>query len=219
MKRTIRAIAFDGNGVLYYRNAEVSTSVVNFVQGQGVKLPADAEEIYVKLMKEAFGGTMSRKEMIEAITDHWGITSPQERELVANAITQFSRDIHIYPGVLETLQRLRELGITTGVITNTFQSSQEKWNWFEKHKIAPYLDRMISSIEVGVAKPDPAIYRLYAEMCGLPPEQVAFVGHDLQELQGAQAAGLKALAFSPDQPGTFEPEFFDFPELISLIQG
>jgi HAD superfamily hydrolase (TIGR01509 family) len=218
VKRTIRSVAFDANGVIYYRNAEVSASVVDFIQAKGIELPTDAESMYVELMNEAFNGTMSREEMVEAITSRWGITDPAKRRLVASSIAAYSREIHLYPGVPETLKRLRELGIGTGVITNTFQSSQEKWAWFEQHNIAPYLDRMISSIEVGVAKPEPAIYTLYAEKCGLRPEEIAFVGHDLNELRGAQEAGMKGLAFRPDQPGTFEPEFYDFPDLVTLIQ-
>ena len=65
MKRTIRSVAFDANGVIYYRNAEVSASVVDFIQAKGIVLPTDAESMYVKLMNEAFSSAMSREEMVE----------------------------------------------------------------------------------------------------------------------------------------------------------
>ena len=139
------------------------------------------------------------------------------RQRVAEEIIAASRAIHLYPGVLSTLARLRRLGIMTGVITNTFQSSAEKWRWFTEHGLAPYLDRILSSSEVGLVKPDPAIYQLYVAECGLCPEEVAFVGHDLEELEGARAAGLLALAFRPDRSGVFQPEFYDFPALLPLI--
>lgn len=213
----IRAVAFDANGVLYYRDNEVVDSVLGAAREHGLALPKDAREQYVALMNQAFGGKMTRQEMIEAILDGWGLTDRAERQALAEAIAAASRTIRLYPGVLPTLARLRELGISAGVITNTFQSADEKWLWFERHGITPYLQRIISSIEAGVAKPAPAIYLKYVEACGLTPGEVAFVGHDLDELRGAERAGLLGLAFRPDRPGAFRPEFEDFTELPRLI--
>lgn len=213
----VRSVAFDANGVLYYRDAEVVDTVLEETRGRGLRLPPDARERYVELMNDAFRGSLTREEMVERILDRWEVEGPADRAAVAGAITAASRVIRIYPGVTETLARLRARGIGTGVITNTFQSSEEKWMWFRKHGLAPFLERIISSIEAGVAKPAPAIYLKYVEECGLRPEQVAFVGHDLDELRGAQSAGLVCLAFRPDQPGTFLPEFYDFTELPALL--
>ncbi|MGE5573339.1 MAG: HAD family hydrolase [Bacteroidota bacterium] len=213
----IRSVAFDGNGVLYYRDSEVVDSVIASARERGLTLPDDARQRYTHLMHEAFRGSMTREQMVEAILDSWNVSEPEHRSALADAITRASRTIRLYPGVIPTLARLKQLGIGTGVITNTFQSSEEKWLWFRTQGIASYLDRIISSIEVGVAKPDPAIYALYVQACGLRPEEVAFVGHDLGELYGAQQAGLVCLAFRPDQPGVFEPEFFNFADLVPLI--
>ena len=51
MKRTIRSVAFDANGVIYYRNAEVSASVVDFIQAKGIVLPTDAESMATCIVK------------------------------------------------------------------------------------------------------------------------------------------------------------------------
>ncbi|MGE5623668.1 MAG: HAD family hydrolase [Methanocella sp.] len=213
----IRSVAFDANGVLYYRDTEVVDTVVDAARARGIKLPPNARELYVDLMNVAFRGTLSREAMIERILESWQVEAESERQAVAAAITAASRVIRIYPGVVETLARLRALGIGTGVITNSFQSAEEKWMWFRNHGLAPHLERIISSIEAGVAKPAPAIYLKYVEECGLTPGEVAFVGHDLGELKGAEKAGLVCLAFRPDQPGTFLPEFHDFRELPRLL--
>lgn len=213
----IRSVAFDANGVLYYRDIDVVDSVITAAHDGGMALPEDAKARYETLMRQAFNGEITREQMVEAILDSWDLTAPAHRQAVAGTIVSASRTIRLYPVVLETLARLRRLGIGTGVITNTFQSSAEKWQWFAKHGIAPYLERIVSSTEVGLAKPDPAIYQLYVKECGLSPEQVAFVGHDLDELKGAQRAGLIGLAFRPDKPGQFEPEFDDFTDLPTLI--
>ena len=213
----ICSVAFDANGVLYYRDTDVVDSVIAAAHDGGMVLPEDAKALYETMMRQAFNGEITREQMVEAILDSWDLTAPAHRQAMGEAIVSASRTIRLYPGVLETLARLRRLGIGTGVITNTFQSAAEKWQWFAKHGIASYLERIISSTEVGLAKPDPAIYQLYVKECGLCPEQVAFVGHDLDELQGAQRAGLIGLAFRPDKSGVFAPEFDDFDALPTLI--
>ena len=213
----IRGVAFDANGVLYYREVDVVEGVMAAAAARGLVLPADARKSYKEITNRAMGGSMTREQMIRAILDAWGLFEPEERQRVAEEIVAASRAIHLYPGVLSTLARLRQLGISVGVITNTFQSAAEKWRWFTEYGLAPYLDRIIASSEVGLVKPDPAIYRLYVTECGLCPEEVAFVGHDLEELEGARRAGLLALAFRPDRPGIFRPEFHDFPALLPLI--
>ena len=48
---------------------------------------------------------------------------------------------------------------------------------------------MISG-EVGLRKPDPAIYTLAAERLGLPPTQVVFVDDLAPNVRGAAAVGM-----------------------------
>lgn len=48
---------------------------------------------------------------------------------------------------------------------------------------------MISG-EVGLRKPDPAIYALAAERLGLPPEQIVFVDDLAANVRGAVRAGM-----------------------------
>ena len=213
----IRSVAFDANGVLYYRDNDIFTSIAATAQGAGIVLPPDFEAKYMALMKKNSGGGASTKVITESVLDSWEIRDSQNRQTLAAAIVAASREIKLFPEVLPTLVRLKELGIDTGVITNTLQTTAQKWSWFEEHGIAPYLDRIISSVDVGVTKPDPLIYNKYIEDCGCLPEEIAFVGHETAELRGAKLAGLKCLAFRPDQPGLVKPEFNSFSDLLKLI--
>lgn len=56
-------------------------------------------------------------------------------------------------------------------------------------------DAVIISCEVGLAKPDPAIYRLSLEQLGLPASEVLFVDDRVDNLAGAAAVGLRTLHF------------------------
>jgi putative hydrolase of the HAD superfamily len=51
----------------------------------------------------------------------------------------------------------------------------------------------------GVAKPDPQIFERALERLAVAPEQALFVGDSLkQDVYGAQAAGLRAILFDPE---------------------
>jgi len=60
-------------------------------------------------------------------------------------------------------------------------------------------DAVVISCEVGMVKPDPAIYRLCLERIGLPASEVLFVDDRADNLAAASVAGLRTLHFEgPD---------------------
>ena len=62
-------------------------------------------------------------------------------------------------------------------------------------------DAIICSAEVGMAKPEPGIYRLAADRVGLPPDACLFVDDYERNIEGAEAAGMRALLYRVDQIG------------------
>jgi len=57
------------------------------------------------------------------------------------------------------------------------------------------MDLIIISAEEGVAKPDPRIYERAAERLGIAPHRAVFVDDMLENVRGAQAAGMRAVHF------------------------
>jgi len=60
-------------------------------------------------------------------------------------------------------------------------------------------DEVICSAEVGLAKPDPAIYRLAAERLGLAPAACVFVDDHEPNVQAAREVGMAAVLFRIDR--------------------
>lgn len=57
---------------------------------------------------------------------------------------------------------------------------------------------VVDSARVGIAKPDPAIFRLALDVLGLPPERLIHVGDSAAaDVAGAEAAGIRALHLDP----------------------
>lgn len=93
----------------------------------------------------------------------------------------------------------------TGLLSNAWSDTRQKLAEF--WHIEDAFDEIVLSAEVGLAKPDPQIYALAVEKLGIKPEETVLVDDSLENLAGAQAAGLTAVQFhSTAQVGT---ELFD----------
>lgn len=58
---------------------------------------------------------------------------------------------------------------------------------------AAFVDAVVSSAEVGVAKPEPQIYLAAAEQAGVPVERCLFVDDALPNVEAARALGMGGL--------------------------
>src|SRR5438046_3158146 len=69
--------------------------------------------------------------------------------------------------------------------------------------VAPLLETCVYSIEVGVCKPDPLIYKIACSRLDVSPEECLYVGDGgSQELTGARAVGMTAIRLAaPDLAG------------------
>ncbi|MFE3452211.1 HAD family hydrolase [Nonomuraea sp. NPDC059194] len=59
-----------------------------------------------------------------------------------------------------------------------------------------FADAVVSSARVGLAKPDPRIYELAAEVAGVAPERCLFVDDRLENVEAARALGMAGVHFT-----------------------
>jgi putative hydrolase of the HAD superfamily len=70
----------------------------------------------------------------------------------------------------------------------------------EEWKIDDAFDRLVISAEIGMVKPDLQIYQWVIAELGVDASQAVFVDDFIQNIEGANAAGMKTIHFqSPDQ--------------------
>ena len=99
-----------------------------------------------------------------------------------------------YPEVPEALARLRDGGARLAVVSNWDVSLHEV---LERTRLRPLVDAVVISAELGVAKPDPAIFRAALERLGASADGALHVGDSLEhDVAGARAAGLDAVLVS-----------------------
>lgn len=60
--------------------------------------------------------------------------------------------------------------------------------------LRPYCDIVVVSGDVGVHKPDPALFKYTADKLGLKTGECVYVGdHPVNDIQGALESGMKAI--------------------------
>jgi putative hydrolase of the HAD superfamily len=103
-----------------------------------------------------------------------------------------------YPDAPPALARLREAGMRLVVVSNWDVSLHER---LEDAGIASCVDGAIASAELGVAKPDPAIFAHALTMAGVPGAEAVHVGDSpVEDVAGARAAGIEPVLLRRDRP-------------------
>jgi HAD superfamily hydrolase (TIGR01509 family) len=105
------------------------------------------------------------------------------------------------PGVVGVLSELQRAGLRLAVLTDSEHPAARVGLTLETLGIKQFFSAVVSSRDLGATKPDPATYRAAATALSLPIEACAFVGHDEEELRGAEAAGMCPVAVQATQGG------------------
>jgi putative hydrolase of the HAD superfamily len=109
-----------------------------------------------------------------------------------------------YPEVVATLETWRERGVRRVVASNWDVSLHEV---LETTGLAPLLDGVVTSAELGVAKPDPRLLHAALELAGAAPADALHVGDSVEhDVGAARAAGVAvALVARPGEPALDAP--------------
>lgn len=93
--------------------------------------------------------------------------------------------------MVEFCRSLRRRGLRTGLLTNNAKEFEEFWR--PLLPLDELFDDVVDSSEVGLRKPNPAIYRLALERLGVAPEEAAFVDDAPGNVAGAEAVGIASV--------------------------
>ncbi|MEO6125258.1 MAG: HAD family hydrolase [Ilumatobacteraceae bacterium] len=100
---------------------------------------------------------------------------------------------------IATIATLAAGGVSIGVVSNTGWDVRAV---FRAYGIEPSIDDFVLSYEVGLVKPNPAIFVEACRRLGSSPGETLMVGDDPRADSGATAAGLPVLLLPIVEPGT-----------------
>lgn len=124
---------------------------------------------------------------------------PQHAELIAEWRTGWARMLGgEIAEMVALLPPLEEAGYALHALTNwsaeTFPVARQRYHWLQRFQ------HIVVSGEVGLAKPDPAIFALALEHIGRPASQVVFIDDSPANTDTARRLGMAAITFtSPDE--------------------
>jgi putative hydrolase of the HAD superfamily len=91
--------------------------------------------------------------------------------------------------MLEAVRRAGSSGICTGLISNSWGAGLS----YDMSLLDELFEAIVISGDVGMHKPEPAIYMLGAERLRLRPEECVFVDDLRENCQGAEEVGMTAV--------------------------
>ena len=109
----------------------------------------------------------------------------------AGLIQGLLADLRPEPVMAEAVARARTAGIRVGVITNSWGTAPH--DPYAAYQLDQRFDAVVISSQVGLRKPEPAIYRLAAEELAVPLGGIVFVDDIAANLQPAKELGMAVI--------------------------
>ena len=148
--------------------------------------------------------TGTRREIVRRALGRLGIPYSPEAEDMADRFTALSDEaIRPFPGVTDTLRRLRNDGIRLALLSNGDGPPQR--SKIERFALESFFDHIQIEGEFGVGKPDERAFRNALAALGVEPAEAWMVGDNLEaDVRGAQQVGVHAIWVDPDGAGVPE---------------
>jgi putative hydrolase of the HAD superfamily len=185
---TVKAVILDYGGVL---RSEDTTTFDEFASGFG--LPPGtlwAAFHHIPEYRLSRTGVIGASAYREAVLGHLATLLPRDR--AEAALSQWealrSQDAPIEPAMAALLDRLRGQ-VRLGLLSNAGKGARAR---LEAEGVAQWFDDVVCSGDVGLAKPDPAIFRLAARRLDAEPSACAFLDDQPEHVESARSIGMRA---------------------------
>lgn len=190
----IKAVLFDFDETLQDRTEAFEHYMIAFLDTYCPDISQKEKEKRMQDMRiTGNGGYVNRVEWCTLLCDMWNWNdAPPAQELAMHYDKNFGDFNIIFPESETLLQQLKAMGYIVGIITNG--PSMLQHHKLDTSGLRKYCDVAVVSGDIGVHKPDPALFTYTADKIGLKPEECVYVGdHPVNDIQGALSAGMKAI--------------------------
>jgi len=137
--------------------------------------------------REAQVGRITADEAFRRAGERLGLTGALMREMAEEAYLSDFNDT-----VAEAVRGLRGRGVPVSALTNSLSTEAQLQ---ARPEFAGLFDHVVSSCDVGLAKPDPAIFQALLDRLGAAPADVVFADDLIDHVKAARDAGFHAVHF------------------------
>jgi putative hydrolase of the HAD superfamily len=189
----IRAILFDLDDTLVDRQACVRHCIADQFERFTGQLGAISKTAFVELfLKLDQRGYIERPAVYGAMARELGFSPALADPLTEDYFATYARFPVGVPHLIETLTDLRGGAFKMAIVTNGRPALQGPI--IQSLGIGDYFHSIVISKVEGFAKPDSRIFQLTLDRLGVAAQHAVFVGnHPVEDIQGAQQAGLRTI--------------------------
>lgn len=180
----MRAVIFDVGRVLVHYNHQATLEAVAAISNVTT---TELRALFSEIDQDLGLGNMSAADLHQFLIEHAGVTGDEARFLQAYGVG-IARNEAALAYALELQARP---DVTIGVISNTNQAHVLRLD--DDVPELDELDLVIYSNEVGLLKPDPAIFELALELLEVEANQAIFVDDIAENAAAAQALGMAGI--------------------------
>lgn len=209
-----KGFLLDAMGTLIGLRRSVGSTYAAFAAEHGVIVQAEAiNAVFPRLFKAApplaFPG-LEGEQLLAAEQSWWinlvastlkacGHEAPLPAALGPALFEHFATAApwQVYPDVVEHLQSWRAAGLKLAVVSNF---DQRLHRVLEQLELAPLLDAVVVSSQVGAAKPDPLPFQRALQRLGIPAAEAWHIGDSPEDEAGARAAGVHCVLIERSKP-------------------
>jgi putative hydrolase of the HAD superfamily len=203
--RGIRAIGFDlGETLLTYRDTPPSWAsryhaALSDVATACAFSPTDVQFADAEAI---LGGYNTRinprteevpaRQIFRRVLEAWRC-SPEYIDTAIGAFFHFfQQHLVVYPEVHESLTALRERGFKIGVLTDVAYGMPRPLveTDLAHAGVAPLVDVLLTSVDVGFRKPDPRGFLALAKALAVHPTEMIYIGNEAKDVIGGDAADV-----------------------------
>lgn len=216
----IKAVVLDMDGTITEFNLdymEARRRALEELENVHLRTPEMTEQLSLYLVLKKLKDSLDAERFASLRRTFYDLL--EEMELKA------AQEVTLYPGAVETLQKLRGRGLKIGMVTNNGRVGTTLT--LKRYELESYFDAVVTRDDCEEMKPDSGpVLKALKEM-HVSPEEAILVGDGVMDVMAARAAGLPSVAvatgpFSNERLLKVEPDYLlasvnDLPLLLELL--
>ncbi|MDB6026850.1 MAG: putative superfamily hydrolase [Verrucomicrobiales bacterium] len=232
MNTNIRGVGFDlGDTLIYYRDTPLNWASLypkalgciakSCGASPSVEELAGAGNILIRYNTRVVSRAreVSAEEIMSLVLRSWELDPVVHLPAAVEAFfTFFQQQMCVYPETIQILAALREQAIPTGILTDVPYGMPRAFvqRDLDGAGISERFNVLLTSVDVGVRKPETDGYLALADRLGIAPDEMLYVGNEPKDVIGAKRAGAMAALLDRAGSGGNHGQDFTIATLSSL---
>ena len=194
-KASETTIVFDHGSVLHKTD---KASIDQFLSEHLDVSSEEAREIYISLKKHLKSGANEK-----SFWNNYG--KKDQRKFSPQWISELEavryQAIRAVPGMEALVKKLREKGFQTAILSNVHKAQADR---IKKHGMYEGFQPVLLSCNLGLRKPDPAIFEHLLATVEIKSQNCIFIDNKLRNIEAARKLGIDGVVFLSAEQLTYE---------------